>query len=292
MNDLDTLLRAVIAAPDEDTPRLAYADAAQEAGDEARAEFIRVQCELARLEETWAGDTRKKRHARRTELRRREQELWRAKIHTPLVQIENPNYCAWLCCGTCKEDHPNVWLQTWRRGFCEEIRYDAANFLAMADHLIWHPSQVADCPKCCGHKKELHRVSAGVNIAGDKIWQEYETRCENCGGTGRVHRPCPPTAQPIRKVVLTTAPEVHLERFDGSGPLATIDVIRAKYQPHHESVSDMIRELFRREFGPGVEFELPTVANWEQGDDPDPVILRDLRNMAEQIRRETTGRVT
>src|SRR6266545_1555955 len=52
MTDGYALLRAIEANPEEDTPRLAYADwldenAASES-DRARAEFIRVQCELAR----------------------------------------------------------------------------------------------------------------------------------------------------------------------------------------------------------------------------------------------------
>jgi uncharacterized protein (TIGR02996 family) len=41
-------LRAIIAAPDDDLPRLVYADFLDEHGDPARAEFIRVQCELAK----------------------------------------------------------------------------------------------------------------------------------------------------------------------------------------------------------------------------------------------------
>jgi uncharacterized protein (TIGR02996 family) len=54
MSDEKALLAAILANPDEDTPRLAYADWLQEHGDEsglARAEFIRLQCELARLDE-------------------------------------------------------------------------------------------------------------------------------------------------------------------------------------------------------------------------------------------------
>ena len=43
------LLRAVLDAPDDDLPRLAYADVLEERGDDARAEFVRVQLELARL---------------------------------------------------------------------------------------------------------------------------------------------------------------------------------------------------------------------------------------------------
>lgn len=48
MSDLEALYRAVLASPDEDMPRLMYADCVQERGDEARAKFIRAQCALAR----------------------------------------------------------------------------------------------------------------------------------------------------------------------------------------------------------------------------------------------------
>src|SRR5262245_43036044 len=40
---------AIRANPDDDTPRLVYADWLQENGDEARAEFIRTQIELEHL---------------------------------------------------------------------------------------------------------------------------------------------------------------------------------------------------------------------------------------------------
>ena len=49
MTDGDALLRAAAAAPDDDAPRLVYADWLDEHGDAARAEFIRVQVELAAL---------------------------------------------------------------------------------------------------------------------------------------------------------------------------------------------------------------------------------------------------
>jgi uncharacterized protein (TIGR02996 family) len=44
MNDGDALLAAIIANPDDDTPRLVYADWLQENGQPERAEFIRLQC--------------------------------------------------------------------------------------------------------------------------------------------------------------------------------------------------------------------------------------------------------
>ena len=44
MSDEDALLAAIEAHPDEDTPRLAYADWCDEHDQPARAEFIRLQC--------------------------------------------------------------------------------------------------------------------------------------------------------------------------------------------------------------------------------------------------------
>ena len=48
MSDREPFLRAIQEAPDDDTPRLVYADWLEENGDPDRAEFVRVQCDLAR----------------------------------------------------------------------------------------------------------------------------------------------------------------------------------------------------------------------------------------------------
>jgi uncharacterized protein (TIGR02996 family) len=50
MSDHDAILAAIIADPADDLPRLAYADWCEENGDDARAEFIRVQVALAKLD--------------------------------------------------------------------------------------------------------------------------------------------------------------------------------------------------------------------------------------------------
>ncbi|HJZ91668.1 MAG TPA: TIGR02996 domain-containing protein [Gemmataceae bacterium] len=53
MPDDPAFIRMIAATPDDDAPRLVYADVLDERGDAAsvaRAEFIRVQCERARLE--------------------------------------------------------------------------------------------------------------------------------------------------------------------------------------------------------------------------------------------------
>ncbi|MDY3560197.1 TIGR02996 domain-containing protein [Gemmata sp. JC673] len=51
MNDRDTLYRAVLENPDDDTLRLVYADALEEGGDSRRAAFVRAHVELARVPE-------------------------------------------------------------------------------------------------------------------------------------------------------------------------------------------------------------------------------------------------
>lgn len=51
MSDETALLRAIAAHPDEDTPRLIYADFLDERGRPERAAFVRGQIELARLKE-------------------------------------------------------------------------------------------------------------------------------------------------------------------------------------------------------------------------------------------------
>lgn len=55
MSDRDALLAAIRSHPEEDTPRLMFADWLEEQGDEVRAEFVRLQCELARLESDGSG---------------------------------------------------------------------------------------------------------------------------------------------------------------------------------------------------------------------------------------------
>lgn len=49
MTPAEAFLADIIEHPDDDAPRLIYADWLEDHGDASRAEFIRVQCELARL---------------------------------------------------------------------------------------------------------------------------------------------------------------------------------------------------------------------------------------------------
>src|SRR6516225_6153600 len=53
--DRDALLAAICAAPDEDTPRLVFADWLDENGSPNWAALIRAECELARLADDDSG---------------------------------------------------------------------------------------------------------------------------------------------------------------------------------------------------------------------------------------------
>lgn len=95
----EALLQAVVADPEDDTPRLIYADWLEEQGspdDLARAEFIRVQMELV------ATDDPK----RARELRTREKALWAA------------NREKWLCTVPAQVVHREI---RFHRGFLDEL---------------------------------------------------------------------------------------------------------------------------------------------------------------------------
>ena len=129
MTECDALLAAVIAHPDDDTPRLVFADHLEDAGEVERAEFIRVQCELAKFygpadngladnglvpllsPGTDEGPLRP--------LVRREREL---------LDVAAAEGWAGL---------PGFVDEWWfRRGFVDEVRLSAADWLAHADAIL------------------------------------------------------------------------------------------------------------------------------------------------------------
>jgi uncharacterized protein (TIGR02996 family) len=114
MNEREALLRAVCENPDDDTPRLVFADWLQENGDEERAEFIRVQLEIAGLPD---GKKKQKRLAREKELLDAHRDEW-AEALKP--------YFAYYYGGIYAHHYaPPV---VFRRGFVETIAMDVATF--------------------------------------------------------------------------------------------------------------------------------------------------------------------
>src|SRR5262245_17786546 len=93
----EAFLQAIIDDPDDDTPRLIFADWLDEHGDPERAEFIRLQCEIEHL---LPGDSRRP--------------VLEDRIDDLLAEHEMD----WL--GPA--DALGTW--EWRRGFVEEVDLD------------------------------------------------------------------------------------------------------------------------------------------------------------------------
>jgi uncharacterized protein (TIGR02996 family) len=110
MPQQEAFLQAIIESPADDTPRLVYADWLDDHGQPDRAEFIRVQIDLARLADH---------DLRRRELERREGEL--------LAEHEE-DWLGPLARWACGDG--------WRRGFNESIKIDLSAFLGHAAEIF------------------------------------------------------------------------------------------------------------------------------------------------------------
>jgi uncharacterized protein (TIGR02996 family) len=145
------LLQTIIQNPDDDTPRLIYADWLEDNGNQPRAEFIRAQCECARLfragkEIRQALDMR----AKYADLLRKHEKEWVGEF-------------------------PNK-AQSWSfaRGFIEYVAVEAGNFLKYADDIFANTPirrlyisnvgrllrQIADCPHLA-RLSQLHLSQLG-----------------------------------------------------------------------------------------------------------------------------------
>ena len=125
MTDDDALLRSVLAHPEDDLPRLVYADYLEETGAAVqikRAEFIRVQCELAHIEPRLTGAVSNSVLALRTReriLQSEYREAWLAPLRRRGEPLFSPS-----CHGH------------FRRGFVEIVWMPARQFLWKAELLF------------------------------------------------------------------------------------------------------------------------------------------------------------
>lgn len=199
MSDEAALLAAIIAHPDEDTHRLVYADWLQENGREDRAEFIRVQVELASLPEPeevtiFPGGGRVCKACQRVrggsglcrvhELRRAS-DPW-SVCRFRLLKVDCPecdgtgrqskalnatSIASWPCpacegegdiTGLTRRKGPRndyVFRFDFRRGFPESVRCSAADWLAKGDAI-----------------RAAHPVTKVVLTTRPEIWMEHGPR--------------------------------------------------------------------------------------------------------------------
>lgn len=199
MTELDAILAGVLEAPDDDTPRLVYADRLDDLGMYERAEFVRVQCELAQLMPASALD-----------------QIILGGIQEHLRDIPATTWAIWPdVCGMMRragelfEAYRDQWFPVpagygfdWRlatrddcdtrpgyvvrRGFVDEIRCDLRAFLG------------GRCPAC--------DVGPGVRRYPTHGGDWIEDDCNECSGTGTVaglDLGAVFGRWPVRRVVLT-----------------------------------------------------------------------------------------
>ncbi|VTR93228.1 leucine-rich repeat-containing protein typical subtype : Repeat-companion domain protein OS=Isosphaera pallida (strain ATCC 43644 / DSM 9630 / IS1B) GN=Isop_0392 PE=4 SV=1 [Gemmata massiliana] len=171
MTDEPALLATILAHPDEDTPRLMFADWLQEHNQPLRAEFVRVQVQLADLLRRMArAGLRPTPRARTATECKRYPELFALLARQALIW---PTYGEWFPFGPLPQDHAaatceNIfnklcvyaavnhlpWVSLTQRGFLKAVQCPAASWLAHADAILArHPVErvrLTDVPGALG----------------------------------------------------------------------------------------------------------------------------------------------
>jgi uncharacterized protein (TIGR02996 family) len=83
----DALYAAILESPEDDAPRLVYADWLEEHGDADRAAFIRAQVRLAHFDWRSTSPAREHYKGERSEFQRQEDDLWRRHEEEWLAEL-------------------------------------------------------------------------------------------------------------------------------------------------------------------------------------------------------------
>jgi uncharacterized protein (TIGR02996 family) len=160
------LFRAIVEDPSDDVPRLLLADVLEEAGEGERAEFIRVQCELAKFAPRLAArlyHEQQKRQGKACDvlgchwcfLRRRERELF-AEAYPALTSGlpgEPVDYLVeGLSCRRRFGDRTAIF--TFRRGFVASGNLACADWCGAECPCYWtEQNSDGTCSRCHGAKR-------------------------------------------------------------------------------------------------------------------------------------------
>jgi uncharacterized protein (TIGR02996 family) len=274
VTDPAAFLAKIVAEPDQDLPRLQYADWLDEHGQPERAEFIRVQVELARIEASPAflklADTLRPTLGRVTDgvialgieqredvaaLRRREGELLAEHGTAWLAATAPPAHEPWT---TMRPVHGPAWRRGFVAGFaCTWPDWQAHAAALLAACPIRRVNRLRACDRC------------GGGIARRVLDAVAYDPCPTCRGTGWVD-----DWRGDGLVRLTTVPPLHF--VDGTEAAVHLETNPIRPRPltnparPWQSGDDgrkVILELLDDEY-PGVPFELPAaVFRYEPGDD-------------------------
>jgi uncharacterized protein (TIGR02996 family) len=120
MTTADVFMADILDRPDDDAPRLIFADWLEDNGQADRAEFIRLQCAI----QTGAL------HDRAVQLLRAHWEEWAGPLRELVGSNASRMNQGWLLGGMHRED-----VRRFRRGFVESLTLDTTTFLQRAEEL-------------------------------------------------------------------------------------------------------------------------------------------------------------
>lgn len=270
------LLRGVCETPDDDTPRLAYADWLDEHEQPEPAEFVRVQCEKERLRSVAGGNHEDHPRAeencvlcaKATALGRREEALWTAE-----------NARAW---GLGEKWRHTLHARTLpafytgstpvaltRRGFVDTISCLAGTWFDHADRLYWTAAcagkpcrrcggaaEGSKCRRCHLPVRDEYEHHSGEDYDGTWLCSRLPC-CPRCQGTGVEQFPV--SAHPVKEVTLTTFPLLYNQPFrtqGGNGDL--IYILRRGWRvvPTLATDAERMKVALEAEW-PGITFTVP-----------------------------------
>ncbi|MCU0704556.1 MAG: TIGR02996 domain-containing protein [Fimbriiglobus sp.] len=232
----DALLKSVLASPDDDLPRLVYADWLDEHGDPARAEFIRTQIELAKLPDH---------DPRYRALEDREHEL--------LSEHE----AGWLGEGVV-----GIREWDWKRGFLSGISASSARLVRANRLLDQHPITDIVCEGDLGSSAWSERDGEDDPFAaaqGDRpFWQNahwpqyvHNFTLANLGPDfATLHEFCRSNPSQLHSL--------HLSNNDGDHPELTLSNLAAVLEEH-----ELSRRLHTLDVG-GLSNSLFNVLPWQE----------------------------
>jgi uncharacterized protein (TIGR02996 family) len=225
MTTADALLAAVIASPDDDLPRLVYADHLEETGEGNRAEFIRLQCATARGDATAAHRIRER------------------------VMLQ-AHYADWL--APLRRQGEPLFTQkshaVFRRGFVEAVWLPVREF-------VRHAGRLFDLAPV----RELRVIFAAPTEVGRLVGCEHLSRLAALDVCDSRFGPAGGAELLGRNRFLTGLRTLRLPgcNIDDTGVAAlcdsrlTLDLLDLRHNP----LSEQARERLRQRFGDAVRFE-------------------------------------
>jgi len=184
--DQDALLARIIAEPKDDLPRLVYADWLDEHDQPERAEFIRVQCELARLdaEREASGKTgwrTLKLRARAEALRKRERKLWLDGVINQFVGVKGV--------GKAIKPHLSQSFDCRDLPLCVDV---SRGFVAT----VYGPLAAFWAERACGACEGSGVIRIGF---GGRHGYGPPVQCPKCKGAIRIAGPAPAFAELVKR---------------------------------------------------------------------------------------------